>query len=84
MNFSWQNLGVLSGDVSLKISQKYPHNVLTEDSAKYCFKNEWTLVIMKISYWRIENFPAEIILPHCASIKTQGSVVEINRESNWF
>ena len=34
---------VLSADVSLNISWKYPQIVSSEDCAKHCFKNEWTL-----------------------------------------
>ena len=43
-NLSSTLLAVLSADVSLKISWKYPKIVSSEDHGKHYFGNEWTLV----------------------------------------
>ena len=42
--FSWQNFGIFSAEVSLKMSHLKVHsNFVNWRSCKNCFKNEWTL-----------------------------------------
>ena len=42
--FSWHIIGVLSAYFQADISWKYTQILSTENHAKHCFKNEWTLV----------------------------------------
>ena len=41
--YSWHNLGVLSADFQANLSWKCPQIMQTEDFAKHCSQNEWTL-----------------------------------------
>ena len=43
MILPWHNFGILSADISLKISWKYPQIVSIEDRAKHCLKSKWNL-----------------------------------------
>ena len=41
--FSWHNMGALCADFQANLSWKCPQIMSTEDCAKHCPKNEWTL-----------------------------------------